>query len=1350
MSTNKIILYTCILAILLVLLPGVFAISASIGNSKMVLRVGPGEEVEKYILVKNVNDAAVNISLEVTGELINNVKLEETSFRLEAKEEKRAIFTIKAGENGTSETKVNVKFTPDEGSSVGLSSEIIMIVNEKYAGAGRITEENGKNENIVNKNDSIIDKITGMISSNENESDGNSNKMIIFAVILSFILLCTLIGFYFYSLTKRMDKKEIDRKNEKMNKGNILIWLVVIFTFVILISNVSAETQLLCLNDGETVKFSQCISVFRDKTCSGQSDCSFCVDYNALTKVYCPSNINVCNSIQQLTCSGLNQNNQTNNNETNNGGNEQNHTGKVKADIAYIVKNSIGVDNNLLSEVVKNGYSYEIIYEVNVNKTNFGDYYILMLGNQKLDNVSVIPFYKYKSLIINSYNFYEKNGDKQIGWSTDIGSLSSPTILTVRDATHPIASGLANSFNAYTIADVKIKSYFLSRSKPTGTNLLIYGGVSTSNAVIAAVEKGTTYLNGKIAEDKAVFFGITESAYWTDATKKLFSNSLAWLVNEYDLDGDGYSSDVDCNDRNPEIYPGNSDLGKDCKNDAPNIEIMPNLEFFKSDKVTIKVNATDPEGDELKYVISDSRFNFSEIDKAFYWQPSNSDEGDYIVTIKVSDNEYSVLQEIFLEIKNNPPEFKLIPNIAWKENEAVRINLSDYFYDKNKEKLTFGIASTSDNKEINVEFVSESVMEFKSSKDWSGEDWIIFFADDGSDRINSNKVILTVDIVNDAPKFNGTIADLEWDEDKVKTLNLNEYFTDSDSVLSYNYSGNKNINIAIENGKAKLTPLKDWSGTEKIIFSATDGEFSVSSNKVNLKVIEMGEPPEFENMSCEKEIEEDREYSCLLLATDFEGNSFNFSVGEENKLRCFIEGDVLSYIGEKDYYGEGDCEIIVADIDGENSYLFNVNIVNVDDAPTIKSSLPSGDVAIVPENINKNFHIEGQDVDGDLLNIQWILDGNAVGNGKDYNFNKGQSSYLLQAIISDGESEAGRFWSVIVGRVEDFSCSEISGFICGAEQVCSSGFLNTKDSLRCCSSQCEAKPKEFKEESNCKIVNKTLELIIESPDSNDEFEAGDEISVEVRVKNHYKNEQNVNLKVNLYDTDDDSIISKDSGSEKISSGSESTFNFKLSVPEDINLDDKYIIFAKAEDDLCNQEYIDIEVVRPEKMLEMTEFKIDGVAECGENMKASIRITNLGSTDQDVSISLKNKELKLEEVTNFFEVAASGKSKDSILKIIEFKIAEGIRNGVYNVTAMVNGDNILSESLILDISNCLKETSSEETEVAAPLVLNNESATQNEGDSNWIIILGAMLLTTFTAIMFLFVASRIAKKKRKVN
>jgi|SRR3989344_5403341 len=108
----------------------VSAITGTIGNGRMILRMEQGEKIEKYILVRNTNDVTIDIILSVSGDLEESITIKDDSFSLAPDEEKKAYFDLVASKGGTTETKINVQFSPsDGGNGVGLSSTIVVITD---------------------------------------------------------------------------------------------------------------------------------------------------------------------------------------------------------------------------------------------------------------------------------------------------------------------------------------------------------------------------------------------------------------------------------------------------------------------------------------------------------------------------------------------------------------------------------------------------------------------------------------------------------------------------------------------------------------------------------------------------------------------------------------------------------------------------------------------------------------------------------------------------------------------------------------------------------------------------------------------------------------------------------------------------------------------------------------------------------------------------------------------------------------------------------------------------------------------------------------------------------------------
>lgn len=220
---KKILFGVFVLSLLfaIALIGNVLAITGSIGNARMVLRATQGDSIEKYILVKNVNNVSLDIELSASGELENYTKIKDDKFSLAAGEEKKAYFTIKVAKEGTTETKINVKFMPADGKNgVGLSSTVIVIAEKgeglfNWGGNGE-DEDNNSTDN--NANESGVSVTTGKVVDSIKKTNYASIALLITGVIFLVFVILLIIAFI---KTKKINKEENNRKNKLKKRMKI-------------------------------------------------------------------------------------------------------------------------------------------------------------------------------------------------------------------------------------------------------------------------------------------------------------------------------------------------------------------------------------------------------------------------------------------------------------------------------------------------------------------------------------------------------------------------------------------------------------------------------------------------------------------------------------------------------------------------------------------------------------------------------------------------------------------------------------------------------------------------------------------------------------------------------------------------------------------------------------------------------------------------------------------------------------------------------------------------------------------------------------------------------------------------
>ena len=1125
------------------------------------------------------------------------------------------------------------------------------------------------------------------------------------------------------------------------------------------------------------------------------------------------------------------------------------------ADIAYLVKTTLTADQDLAWEISSAGYSYYLIPESSFPATNFSAYKLLVVGDDDFNAAESIPTESHNSLIINSENYYYHLGSYQLGWSRSLGSSSSPTTLRIEPTSTNITAGLPSIFNAYSVADPNVKTFYLVSPPANREKIVaIQGGNRDGYLVVAALSPGQTLLNGKTLEKRNLFFGITTAKYWTPETKLLFKNSLEWAIKGQDFDGDGYYSETDCDDNDPSVYqwmtlnrdfdndsfgsniqsqvcagdsippgyldtsgdcddfdslinpnsteipydgidqdcsgfdltdvdgdsfssvivggadcddlnplinPDSEDLTLNCRNDAPEIADIPALSFREDSLVRIVVPATDPENDDLIYSINDSRFTVT--GNVLTWQTSSADEGTHYFEISVSDSEFTANETVEVDVThvNHAPEFTPIPEIAWAEDTNFTINLTDYVSDEDSDNLTFGIHENP-NTNINATQDSPGVFIFAPAKNWFGSSTIVFWASDGLVNEYSNIINITIISVNDPVEFTGEIQNLAMSEDILlaNALDLSDYFKDPDSDISFNLSGNTNIQAQIANGHVTFTSSKDWFGDETVYFTATDGEFFAQSNPFTITVLAIGEPPVLLPLDCETSIEEDVQHTCILNATDIENDTITYHASEQKHLTCSITNNTLSYKSDLNYNGPASCKIAASDKDG-SSYLFlNVTVTPVNDAPIIKSSSPAGNIITIIEGKTQKFSVSAEDPDSQL-SISWLIDNElqqtTSSSSSDFNFLKAIGVYNLKAVASDSVNDTSRGWIVTVGPISDFTCSEVGGTICSGSQSCAGTVLGVKDTNSCCSSKCMP---SFKKADACKSTNSSLIIKINEPPSTAKQNLDKNISVKLNLKNSLDKKQNFDVLVSLYDLTRDKSLIETEGELEINKDSSDDISLSLPIPYNLDLTHDYVLFARAKDDICNQNYTGINFERQNNLVKITSFDIPETASCGDTVKINLDVENFGLKSQNVTLSIRNKELKISEQSNSFNLESYDSGKKSVS--VPITLSNDIEPGKYLLEATASYGSLNSTQTAeveIDCSPSTQIQSSTQqssTSTGEPIMLNSYAGVQKQDlilgqdplTLNIVLIFECLLFLGIIAVYLLFIKPKLNSPRQK--
>ncbi|MFW1093805.1 tandem-95 repeat protein [Vibrio parahaemolyticus] len=269
-----------------------------------------------------------------------------------------------------------------------------------------------------------------------------------------------------------------------------------------------------------------------------------------------------------------------------------------------------------------------------------------------------------------------------------------------------------------------------------------------------------------------------------------------------------------------------------------------------------------------------------------------------------------------------------------QEDTAVTIDVLPNDSDVDGDKLSIQSASAPE-AQGKVEIVDGKLV-FTPAENFNGHAEITYTVTDGA-LTDQATVKVTVNAVNDTPVVESNIADQALAEDFTPyTIDLNTAFSDVDNVdgeLTFSVSGNSNIQVAIVNGIATITPTADWNGSETLTFTATDPSGESVSQTVDFTVA-----PVVDIEADSTNVVEDTPTIINVLGNDtFEGKDKVVSLDAENGPKngtVIVNNDgTVTYTPDDNYVGKDTFTYVVTSGGVSESTTVTVNVTPVNDKP---------------------------------------------------------------------------------------------------------------------------------------------------------------------------------------------------------------------------------------------------------------------------------------------------------------------------------------------------------------------------------------------------------------------------------
>lgn len=247
--------------------------------------------------------------------------------------------------------------------------------------------------------------------------------------------------------------------------------------------------------------------------------------------------------------------------------------------------------------------------------------------------------------------------------------------------------------------------------------------------------------------------------------------TLLWTPNQSDVDHGQYNITINISDSvSSSIH--NYTLNVLNINQAPKIRSTPISSGKEEIQYTYIINATDEDHDNLTYSLFDEPNGMNITSEGVLtWTPSIGQAGNYLITINVSDGEYSEIQEwmLYISITNN--------NLPIISSNPKTESYVDYEY-------TYQIIATdADNEQLNyyvdVNFGSPyidslGILHFTPSIEDMAHSPITFQIRVVDSKFGSSSQIFYLKILNETPQTQSSTTQLKSSASKISTIsNIN-------------------------------------------------------------------------------------------------------------------------------------------------------------------------------------------------------------------------------------------------------------------------------------------------------------------------------------------------------------------------------------------------------------------------------------------------------------------------------------------------------------------------------------------------------------------------------------------------
>ena len=390
------------------------------------------------------------------------------------------------------------------------------------------------------------------------------------------------------------------------------------------------------------------------------------------------------------------------------------------------------------------------------------------------------------------------------------------------------------------------------------------------------------------------------------------------------------------------------------------------------------------------------------------WVPALADTGSYLVGVQAFFSGGDALHYFPLRVRAANASPRITSTAPTAAPEDVQFLYAIEAIDDDGDAISWSVETGPEAMIVD----SLGVVRWTPSQSDVGSVSVIIGLTDANGATNTHAFTLAVANSNDTPVI-AVLNDTTATEDVPFQLQLAALDEDPADTFTFSLTTAPDSTAIDSLNRLVWTPGQADVGTNALTVRVTDAGGAIDSTSFTLTVIEADDPPTIASTPDTTALE-DAVYDYAVDASDEEGAALSYSLTTAPTGMTIDTTGVISWTPALADTGTHAVALQVADPGGQTAaQSYQLQVLEVNDPPVIMSRTPVDTLVLIDPGQSVQFDIESQDEEGDLLTLQWLVDGVQLSTASSFlHVADTTSADTVVANLSDGTNTTSTTWIV--------------------------------------------------------------------------------------------------------------------------------------------------------------------------------------------------------------------------------------------------------------------------------------------------------------------------------------------------